>query len=65
MHRIVAVLTGIILLAGLAHAELVPGSPLGVAFGEGSRNLKVVGGRSCIRASQTMAFPMQDCGRCS
>lgn len=39
VHRIVAILTGIVLLAGLAPAEPVPGSPLGVAFGEGSRNL--------------------------
>ena len=39
MHRTVAILTGIVLLAGLAPAEPVPGSPFGVAFGEGSRNL--------------------------
>ena len=39
MHRIVVILTGIVLLARLAPAEPVPGSPFGVAFGEGSRNL--------------------------
>lgn len=39
MHRAVWILVGITLLGGLARAEPVPGSPLGVAFGEGSRNL--------------------------